>query len=141
MKEEKVRNAMETSKYKAQKAERLAIMKEIRTKETFSNVRDYLVAANRISGQKRIESRMRVNQIIAAREEQKVANKTITTPKAINICANCLCRVCARNVDNDSNNQLVRIFTTCSSCNSCRVFGEAIQTEEECPGYLPDEMI
>lgn len=62
-------DAMKTPKYKEQKADRLAMMKEIRTKGTFSNVRDYLVTANRISGKNRIESRMRVHQIIAARSE------------------------------------------------------------------------
>lgn len=62
-------DAMNSPRYKTQKAERLAMMKEIRAKGTFSNVRDYLVAANRISGQKRIESRIRVNQIIAAKSE------------------------------------------------------------------------
>lgn len=65
----------------------------------------------------------------------------IEVPIEMNICANCLCRVCARNASNDSYNRLVTRFSQCCSCSSCRVFGEAIQTEEECPGYLPDEMI
>lgn len=51
-------------------------------------------------------------------------------------CADCLCRVCARNVCNDSQNKNLE-EKTCS-CN-CDVFNEIIETEDDCPSFLPDE--
>lgn len=53
-------------------------------------------------------------------------------------CANCLCRVCARNVCNDSyNQQLETDFSRCE-CN-CRIGDAVIETEDDCPIFLPDE--
>lgn len=51
-------------------------------------------------------------------------------------CADCLCRVCARNVCNDSQNKNLE-EKTCS-CNY-DVFNEIIETEDDCPSFLPDE--
>lgn len=52
-------------------------------------------------------------------------------------CADCLCRVCARNICNDSQNENLG-EKTCT-CN-CDVFNELIETEEDCSSYLPDDM-
>lgn len=52
-------------------------------------------------------------------------------------CADCLCRVCARNICIDSQNKnLVEKSCTCN----CDVFNEIVETEEDCEFYLPDEM-
>ena len=51
-------------------------------------------------------------------------------------CADCLYRVCARNIFNDSQNKNLR-EKTCT-CN-CDVFNELIETEEDCNYYLPDD--
>ena len=51
-------------------------------------------------------------------------------------CADCLCRICARNILNDSQNQNLE-GKTCT-CN-CDVFDEIIETEEDCELFLPDE--
>ena len=53
-------------------------------------------------------------------------------------CADCLCRVCARNICNDSQNKNLG-EKTCT-CN-CDVFNELIETEEDCNYYLPDDDI
>lgn len=57
--------------HKIQKAERLAMIKKARTSRSFANSRDYLIVANKISGQKRIESRARINRIIVAKAEEE----------------------------------------------------------------------
>lgn len=51
-------------------------------------------------------------------------------------CVDCLCRVYARNVCNDSQN--VNIDEKTYTCN-CDVFNELIETEEDCESYLPDD--
>lgn len=51
-------------------------------------------------------------------------------------CADCLCRVCARNACNDSQNE--RLDEKNCSCN-CDAFGEIIETEEDCEFFLTDE--
>ena len=52
-------------------------------------------------------------------------------------CTDCLCRVCARNACNDSQNKNLG-EKTCT-CN-CDVFNELIETEEDCEYFLPDDM-
>jgi len=53
-------------------------------------------------------------------------------------CADCLCRVCARNNCNDSyNTQLKEGYANCS-CN-CKIGDKLIETEDDCPQFLPDE--
>ena len=56
--------------------------------------------------------------------------------KSATDCADCLCRVCARNICNDSHNKnLERKTCTCN----CDVFNEIVDTEEDCNIFLPDE--
>lgn len=53
-------------------------------------------------------------------------------------CADCLCRVCARNSCNDSYNiELEGGYANCS-CN-CSIGDKLIETEDDCPNFLPDE--
>lgn len=52
-------------------------------------------------------------------------------------CADCLCRVCARNECNDSWNPLVK-YKTCD-CNCVRGVHRIMESEEDCPDFLPDE--
>lgn len=55
-------------------------------------------------------------------------------------CADCLCRVCARNENNDAYNSQVDIDQHyCQGCDGCHE--EVIETEEDCPSgsFLPDE--
>ena len=53
-------------------------------------------------------------------------------------CADCLCRVCAKNSCNDSyNSELKRGYAYCS-CN-CNIGDKLIETEDDCPDFLPDE--
>ena len=54
-------------------------------------------------------------------------------------CSDCLCRVCARNVCNDSvNESLDEKDATCCACDFCDIHKEVIETEEDCDKYLPD---
>ena len=56
-------------------------------------------------------------------------------------CADCLCRVCARNPINDCHNSRIK-YADCASCDNCFI-GQTYVTEleEDClgQGYLPDE--
>lgn len=53
-------------------------------------------------------------------------------------CADCLCRVCARNSNNDSyNHKLEDGYANCE-CN-CKIGDKLIETEDDCSGFLPDE--
>lgn len=54
-------------------------------------------------------------------------------------CADCLCRVCARNADNDSYNSKLKGDYKYCSCSACSVFHEIVETEEDCQEFLPDE--
>ena len=55
-------------------------------------------------------------------------------------CADCLCRVCARNECNDSYNEIHaksdRMDCTCE----CNLGDKLIETEDDCPLFLPDEL-
>ena len=53
-------------------------------------------------------------------------------------CADCLCRVCARNSCNDSYNSKLENGHANCSCN-CRIGDKLIETEDDCPNFLPDE--
>lgn len=53
-------------------------------------------------------------------------------------CADCLCRVCARNSCNDSYNSKLRNGEANCACN-CDVFHEIIETVDDCSLFLPDE--
>lgn len=62
--------------------------------------------------------------------------KIATGPES---CADCLCRVCARNVSNDSVNEaLDEEGATCCACDFCDINKEVIETEEDCDRYLAD---
>ena len=49
--------------------------KKVRIQKKINNSREYLIVANRISGQKRIESREKINKLLAEK------NKRVTTLK------------------------------------------------------------
>lgn len=54
-------------------------------------------------------------------------------------CADCLCRVCARNADNDSFNPNCDYpdYPTCH-CDCIVGKNELVETQEDCPLFLPD---
>lgn len=56
-------------------------------------------------------------------------------------CADCLCRVCARNFTNDGKNSK-SLYADCEPCEHCYI-GETfvVEVEEDClgRGFLPDE--
>lgn len=57
-------------------------------------------------------------------------------------CADCLCRICARNADNDSYNHKINRTSTLCSCSSCAgTFCDVVEVEEDCTEFLPDENI
>lgn len=53
-------------------------------------------------------------------------------------CADCLCRVCARNSCNDSYNRKSEEDGRSCECN-CKIGDKLIETEDDCPDFLPDE--
>lgn len=59
--------------------------------------------------------------------------------KSMEDCSDCLCRVCANNQDNDSINSATDGIARCS-CGVCEVFSEIVETEADCPNFIPDEM-
>ena len=62
--------------------------------------------------------------------------RTLTSPED---CADCLCRVCARNRCNDSwSHLIVNDFYSCR-CD-CDFGDEIIETEDDCNLFLPDEL-
>ena len=79
--------------------------------------------------------------IIIGGEAVKENNSTTKKDRLIESdedCADCLCRVCARNNCNDSYNaQLENGYPNCS-CN-CEIGDKLIETEDDCPYFLPDE--
>lgn len=60
---------MNSEAHRTQKASRMQAMKKARTQKAISTSREYLVIANSISGHKRIESRQRINKILAEKAE------------------------------------------------------------------------
>ena len=56
--------------------------------------------------------------------------------------ADCLCRVCARNIYNDSYNVNINAFSVmCCSCGSCDDNQDVIETDKDCISFLPDQNI
>lgn len=53
-------------------------------------------------------------------------------------CADCLCRVCARNGCNDSYNHISEEDGRRCECN-CKIGDKLIETEDDCSDFLPDE--
>lgn len=53
-------------------------------------------------------------------------------------CADCLCRVCARNSNNDCWNSNVKYYKECEC--ECNVGDRLIETEDDCDRFLPDEL-
>lgn len=51
-------------------------------------------------------------------------------------CADCLCRVCARNTVNDSSNPTVA-YKECG-CGECCVGSIVVETTEDCLQFAPD---
>lgn len=59
--------------------------------------------------------------------------------KSMEDCADCLCRVCARSVHNDSRNPAMDISDMgCYPCDYCDVNYEVIETDADCDTFLPD---
>lgn len=56
-------------------------------------------------------------------------------------CAECLCRVCARSVNNDSYNKVLAgwEYKKCNPCYFCDIDKELVETDADCRIYLPDE--
>ena len=53
-------------------------------------------------------------------------------------CADCLCRVCARNQNNDSYNHKTQEDGRTCECN-CKIGDKLIETEDDCFEFLADE--
>lgn len=71
-------------------------------------------------------------------KEQNLSNKQERLVTSDEDCADCLCRVCARNAYNDSyNHKLENGGKTCT-CN-CKPSDTLVETEDDCPKFLPDE--
>ena len=51
-------------------------------------------------------------------------------------CADCLCRVCAKNEVNDSRNPTAP-YKDCG-CNNCGIGNLLVETDEDCKGFTPD---
>lgn len=53
-------------------------------------------------------------------------------------CAECLCRVCARNECTDNYNSKVSEYEKCSGCSNCT---GSVELEKDCPrdDFVPDE--
>lgn len=60
---------MNSENHRKKKASRMRALKMARTQRPIRTSREYLVLANSINGQKRIESRERINKILAEKTE------------------------------------------------------------------------
>lgn len=56
-------------------------------------------------------------------------------------CADCLCRVCTRNCNNDLVNSKLGSCADDCTCDNCEFGQRLIETEDDCADYLPDEDI
>ncbi len=56
---------MKSDTHLSRKENRMQELKTVRIKKNINNSREYLIVANRISGQKRIESREKINKLLA----------------------------------------------------------------------------
>lgn len=50
-------------------------------------------------------------------------------------CADCLCRVCARNTNND---MIADVDFTCEACASCKIGKELIETDDDCKNFVSE---
>lgn len=66
------------------------------------------------------------------------SDEEIRTVTSDEDCADCLCRVCARNKNNDSYNHKLENGHANCECN-CNIGDKLIETEDDCPDFLPDE--
>lgn len=66
---------MESDTHLSRKKNRMQELKKVRIQKKINNSREYLIVANRISGQKRIESREKINKLLAEK------SKRVTTLK------------------------------------------------------------
>ena len=82
-----------------------------------------------------------VRGVIVGGEAVKEQNQFVKKERVVmsdEDCADCLCRVCARNAYNDSyNHKLENGYANCE-CN-CKKGDKLIETEDDCPNFLPDE--
>lgn len=73
-------------------------------------------------------------------KEQSLSDKKERLVTSDEDCADCLCRVCARNRCNDSYNRKSKEDGRSCECN-CKIGDKLIETEDDCPDFLPDEDI
>lgn len=71
-------------------------------------------------------------------KEQSLSDKKERLLSSDEDCADCLCRVCARNSCNDSYNRKSEEDGRSCECN-CKIGDKLIETEDDCPDFLPDE--
>lgn len=71
-------------------------------------------------------------------KEQNLSTKQERLVTSDEDCADCLCRVCARNSCNDSYNHISEEDGRGCECN-CKIGDKLIETEDDCPDFLPDE--
>lgn len=71
-------------------------------------------------------------------KEQSLSDKKERLVTSDEDCADCLCRVCARNRCNDSYNRISEKDGRSCECN-CKIGDKLIETEDDCPDFLPDE--
>ena len=71
-------------------------------------------------------------------KEQSLSDKKERLVTSDEDCADCLCRVCARNRCNDSYNRKSEEDGRSCECN-CKIGDKLIETEDDCPDFLPDE--
>ena len=71
-------------------------------------------------------------------KEQSLSDKKERIVTSDEDCADCLCRLCARNSCNDSYNRKSEEDGRSCECN-CKIGDKLIETEDDCPDFLPDE--
>lgn len=71
-------------------------------------------------------------------KEQSLSDKKERLVTSDEDCADCLCRLCARNSCNDSYNRKSEKDGQSCECN-CKIGDKLIETEDDCPDFLPDE--
>ena len=54
-------------------------------------------------------------------------------------CKDCLCRICAHSDSNDSYNKELGPMGYKKCTCGCNIGDKLIETEDDCPNYLPDE--
>lgn len=71
-------------------------------------------------------------------KEQSLSDKKERIVSSDEDCADCLCRVCARNCNNDSYNHKAEEDGRSCECH-CKIGDKLIETEDDCSEFLPDE--